>query len=169
MFLFTQYSVLLIGHYWWALHIKLLIDWGFIHTQSDRNPICLLLRRIFPNRWTYSISQYQQVISRKLCSWIMINNFSFNIEEIDSAAHNNQTRTHLICFKIKKQIGDYPCLCLCFGFSQITLIRPFLLIILHFSQIGFTDALTFTVIASFHKKSAYKHITKKNKLKTFFE
>ena len=38
----------------------------------------------------------------------------------------------------------YPCLCLCFGFSQITLIEPFLLMILHFSQIGFTDDLTFT-------------------------
>ena len=38
---------------------------------------------------------------------------------------------------------DYPCLCLCLGFSQITLIRPFLLMILHFSQIGFTDDLTF--------------------------
>ena len=39
-----------------------------------------------------------------------------------------------------------PCLCLCLGFSQITLILPFLLMILHFSQIGFTDDLTFTVI-----------------------
>ena len=40
--------------------------------------------------------------------------------------------------------GHYPCLCLCFGFSQITLMLPFLLMILHFSQIGFTDDLTFT-------------------------
>ena len=39
-----------------------------------------------------------------------------------------------------------PCLCLCLGFSQIILILPFLLITLHFSQIGFTDDLTFTVI-----------------------
>ena len=39
--------------------------------------------------------------------------------------------------------GNYPCLCLCFGFSQITLTLPFLLMILHFSQIGFTDDLTF--------------------------
>ena len=39
--------------------------------------------------------------------------------------------------------GDYPCLCLCFGFSQIILMLPFLLITLHFSQIGFTDDLTF--------------------------
>ena len=37
----------------------------------------------------------------------------------------------------------YPCLCLCFGFSQITLITPFLFITLHFSHIFFTDGLTF--------------------------
>ncbi len=47
--------------------------------------------------------------------------------------------------------GDYPCLCLCFGFSQITLMRPFLLMILHFSQIGFTDDLTFTLSPPFKK------------------
>ena len=46
---------------------------------------------------------------------------------------------------------DYPCLCLCFGFSQITLIRPFLLMILHFSQIGFTDDLTFMLNPPFKK------------------
>lgn len=40
---------------------------------------------------------------------------------------------------------NYPCLCLCLGFSQITLMLPFLLMILHFSQIGFTDDLTFTL------------------------
>ena len=39
---------------------------------------------------------------------------------------------------------NQPWRCLCFGFSQITLIDPFLLMILHFSQIGFTDDLTFT-------------------------
>lgn len=43
----------------------------------------------------------------------------------------------------------YPCLCLCFGFSQITLMLPFLLMILHFSQIGFTDDLTFMVMPPF--------------------
>lgn len=42
-------------------------------------------------------------------------------------------------------IVDYPCTCLCLGFSQIILIFPFLLITLHFSQIGFTDDLTFIV------------------------
>ena len=38
---------------------------------------------------------------------------------------------------------DHPCLCLCLGFSQITLITPFLFITLHFSHIGFTEDLTF--------------------------
>ena len=41
-----------------------------------------------------------------------------------------------------------PCFCLCFGFSQITITFPFLLITLHFSQIGFTDALTFILKTS---------------------
>ena len=40
-------------------------------------------------------------------------------------------------------LPDQPCLCLCFGFSQIIRILPFLLITLHFSQIGFTDERTF--------------------------
>ena len=50
------------------------------------------------------------------------------------------------CEKIRQTNAYQPCLCLCFGFSQITLILPFLLMILHFSQIGLTDDLTFTVI-----------------------
>ena len=37
-----------------------------------------------------------------------------------------------------------PWRCLCFGFSQMILIDPFLLMTLHFSQIGLTDDLTFT-------------------------
>jgi len=41
------------------------------------------------------------------------------------------------------QIRNYPCLCLCFGFSQIILMEPLRRMILHLSQIGFTDALTF--------------------------
>ena len=60
--------------------------------------------------------------------------------------YNNQTRTHCLLSFIRKTGRDYPCLCLCFGFSQITLILPFLLMILHFSQIGFTDDLTFISI-----------------------
>ena len=47
---------------------------------------------------------------------------------------------------------------MCLGFSQITLMLPFLLMILHFSQIGLTDDLTFTVKSSFQKKSEYYYI-----------
>ena len=43
---------------------------------------------------------------------------------------------------------DQPCLCLCFGFSQMTMILPFLLMILHFSQIFLTDGFTF--IGDYH-------------------
>ena len=49
--------------------------------------------------------------------------------------------------------GIYPCLCLCLGFSQIILMLPFLLMTLHFSQIGLTDDLTFTAKASFQTSS----------------
>ena len=47
---------------------------------------------------------------------------------------------------------NYPCLCLCLGFSQIILMLPFLLITLHFSQIGLTDDLTFTANPPFFIK-----------------
>ena len=47
---------------------------------------------------------------------------------------------------------NYPCLCLCLGFSQIILMLPFLLITLHFSQIGLTDVLTFTANPPFSIK-----------------
>jgi len=72
---------------------------------------------------------------------------------IGSAAHktgHKLTPPDFACRQAMKS-GDYPCLCLCFGFSQITLMRPFLLIILHFSQIGFTDDLTFISNPPFKK------------------
>jgi hypothetical protein len=40
-------------------------------------------------------------------------------------------------------VDIYPCLCLCFEFSQITRTTPLRCTILHLSQIFFTDALTF--------------------------
>ena len=39
--------------------------------------------------------------------------------------------------------SDYPCLCLCLGLEQITIIRPRLRISRHFSQILRTEALIF--------------------------
>jgi len=39
-----------------------------------------------------------------------------------------------------------PCLCLCLGFSQMTMTLLCLFIILHFSHIGLTDGLTFIFI-----------------------
>ena len=52
--------------------------------------------------------------------------------------------------KVRVIKGNQPCLCLCFGFSQMIRILPFLLITLHFSQIGFTEDLTFmSILLSF--------------------
>ena len=42
--------------------------------------------------------------------------------------------------------APHPCFCLCFGFWQMTITRPLRRMILHFSQIGFTDGFTFMVI-----------------------
>jgi len=51
----------------------------------------------------------------------------------------------------------YPCLCLCFEFSQITRTTPLRCTILHLSQIFFTDALTFIFCRSlfFEPAAAY--------------
>lgn len=40
---------------------------------------------------------------------------------------------------------NYPCLCLCLGLEQITIIRPRLRISRHFSQILRTEALIFII------------------------
>lgn len=47
-----------------------------------------------------------------------------------------------------------PCLCLCFGFSQMTITWPFLLMILHLSQIFFTEGFTFKTYTTFQKYAA---------------
>lgn len=42
--------------------------------------------------------------------------------------------------------SDYPCLCLCLGLEQITIMRPCLRISRHFSQILRTEALIFIFV-----------------------
>lgn len=42
--------------------------------------------------------------------------------------------------------SDYPCLCLCLGLEQITIMRPRLRIRRHFSQILRTEALIFIFV-----------------------
>lgn len=69
-----------------------------------------------------------------------------------AAAHNELMQTGR---------KNYPCLCLCFGFSQMIRMLPFLLMTLHFSQIGLTDDLTFTANPPFHKGSSYAITHKK--------
>lgn len=47
--------------------------------------------------------------------------------------------------------SDYPCLCLCLGLEQITIIRPRLRISRHFSQILRTEALIFIFVIPYLK------------------
>jgi len=134
---------------------SLLIDWGLcpIGRQSDFSEILPVSHGQILPVLLYCAFQYQEVISRKLYPSSMIINVYAETHPIGSAAHKNRTRTHLTYSGSRRTItsGDYPCLCLCFGFSQITLMRPFLLMILHFSQIGFTDDLTFILNPPFKK------------------
>jgi hypothetical protein len=55
-------------------------------------------------------------------------------------------KTLLCRFPQSHQLGLYPCLCLCLGFSQITYIVPLRLTILHFGQRRLTDGVTFNYV-----------------------
>jgi hypothetical protein len=54
-----------------------------------------------------------------------------------------------------KKFNRQPCFCLCLGLLQITITLPSLLMILHFSQIGFTDGFTFMETSSFFGHSSF--------------
>lgn len=77
----------------------------------------------------------------------LMNNRPLSVFYIYQLSH---TPVRLNCSRIYERATStdfskhQPCLCLCFGFSQIIRMLPFLLITLHFSHIGFTDDLTFT-------------------------
>ena len=68
---------------------------------------------------------------------------------------------------LNPEARSYPCLCLCFGFSQMILIAPLRLMTLHFSQIGLTDALTFTIFSPFQNvRQLLYHLYIKSKHKS---
>ena len=62
-----------------------------------------------------------------------------------SNAANMPART----VKVRPMLAQ-PCFCLCLGFSQMIITRPLRLIILHFSQMGFTEGRTFMLVSSIH-------------------
>jgi hypothetical protein len=51
--------------------------------------------------------------------------------------------------------SDYPCLCLCLGLEQITLMRPRLRISRHFSQILRTEALIFIFVIPYLNSTSW--------------
>ena len=69
---------------------------------------------------------------------------------------SHYSRLNNVCALTHKIDNDnYPCLCLCFGFSQITITRPLRLIMRHLSHIGLTDGLTFILIFTSFWKISY--------------
>lgn len=60
-----------------------------------------------------------------------------------SISCQNRSFFYLYIGSFRESLLDYPCLCLCLGLEQITIIRPRLRISRHFSQILRTEALIF--------------------------
>ena len=73
---------------------------------------------------------------------------------LSSHQYSSEQRLKYWCYQ--------PCFCLCLGFSQMIMMAPFLLMILHFSQMGFTEDLTFiSKYTPFLKKSPYTIVTER--------
>jgi len=60
-----------------------------------------------------------------------------------SISCQNRSPFYLYIEAFQESLLDYPCLCLCLGLEQITIIRPRLRIRRHLSQILRTEALIF--------------------------
>lgn len=79
----------------------------------------------------------------------------YNINSRTTHSRASSLQPHLKSAQLRSSLmTDYPWRCLCFGFSQMILMLPFLLITLHFSQIGFTEDLTFMMNPPFFAPSA---------------
>jgi len=63
-----------------------------------------------------------------------------------SISCQNRSLFYLCIGSFREFLLDYPCLCLCLGLEQITLIRPRRRIRRHFSQILRTEALIFIFV-----------------------
>ena len=86
----------------------------------------------------------QNVIGRFSANPINIGQTDFNalfVGNINTSNTSHCISTFLL--NLSNGISPQPWRCLCLGFSQITITRPFLLMILHFSQIFFTEGFTF--------------------------
>ena len=94
---------------------------------------------------------WSATVSRYLLTHGTVVPFSpiYIVISINNAAWRFILQPHLIQINSSQFAINQPWRCLCFGFSQMTLMLPFLLMILHFSQIGFTDDLTFMVLPPF--------------------
>ena len=88
-----------------------------------------------------------------------------NAHNITTLSCNAESKCYLY---LVMNIRYQPCLCLCLGFSQMILIAPFLLITLHFSQIGLTEDLTFIFFTPFKKVQHCNTIIRNYKCQTFF-
>ena len=83
---------------------------------------------------------------------------TFGIRNIDTGYTSHCFFTSLMVCMNTRHLPrgriNQPCLCLCFGFSQMTITRPLRLITLHLSQIFLTEGFTFKAFTTFQKFAA---------------